>query len=108
MFRLSNRHSHSQGDGHFWEAAFILIHAQTQALIDYRGSSFRSDDERRLYAIAFTLRRMREELEPTTTILREVNRGVTCSTLDDRDVSRIVRLAYSTQRDERNGGLSPD
>ena len=100
MFSLSDQYALSQGEDCFQEALFILAYAQTQSLIDYCESSFSSDDERAIFALAFTRRRLREELESTTTILREVNREVTCSTLGDEDVLRIVRSAYSADSPE--------
>ena len=100
MLRLSNRCAHGQDRDRFWEALFILAYAQTHSLIDYCESSFSSDDERAMFALALTHRRLREELESTTTILREVNRGVTSSILGDEDVLRIVRSAYSDDSPE--------
>ena len=100
MFRLSDQYAHGQGEDCFQEALFILAHAQTQSLIDYCESSFSSDDERSIFALAFTLRRLREDHESTTTTLRAVNRGVTSSTLDDEDVLKIVHSAYSDDSPE--------
>ena len=100
MPRVSNRFPRGQDKDPFWEALYTVAYDQAQSLIDYCGSSFTSDDERTLFGMALALRRLGEEFESTTMVLREVNRGVKSSILDEEDILRIVRSAYSDDSPE--------
>ena len=100
MERISNWLLNGQDNDSLCEAVFTVAYNQAQSLIDSCESSFASEDERTMFAMALVHRCTGEESEMTATVLREVNRAAGTSVLDEKDVLRLVGSAYSDDSPE--------